>query len=201
MKLFTLRFIAISLTFAIGVCAVWFWISSSQNDFSNDFVEVNQTKPIPQAAPTYQQIQFEPTPQIESKSQNKKPIPIEKHKNFGDVVLALKRLIPFMDKKGEQTFLISNVRFDDGEYAYAYWKQDNSIIVLHFPFDGEPRESELYWLSGKARIDLKNVVPTGKYENLGCCLVEKDWADKVLSWCKKGYRLKVVGEKRKTEEE
>jgi hypothetical protein len=195
MKIFTIRFIAISITFVIGIFAVWFWVFSSQNNHSKEVVEINKSEFKPKSESKTQQIQYEPVAQIESKKDYKKPIPFNKHENFDDAVLALKRLIPFMDKKGEQTFLVSDVRFDDGEYAYAYWKQDNSIIILHFPFYGEPNESELYWLSGKARIDLKNVVPTGKYENLGCCLVEKDWADKVLSWCKKGYKLKVIGEK------
>ena len=199
MKIFIIRLIAVTITFVIGICAVWFWIFNSHQENSNEVIEINQIKFTPQVAQTYLQPQIEPKTQPESKSNNKKPIPFEKHENFDDAVLALKRLIPFIGKKGGQTFLISNVRFDDGEYAYAYWKQDNSIIVLHFPFYGEPEESQLFWLSGKARIDLKNIVPTGKYGNLGCCMVEKDWADKVLSWCKKGYKLKIVGEKNKSQ--
>ncbi len=119
-----------------------------------------------------QQIQFVPEPQIESKPKQLKPVPINRHENFEDVVLALKRLATFTGKKVFKLY-ISKVRYDEGEYAYAHWKQDNSIIILQFPFYGEPSESQLYWLSGKARIDLKNVVPTGKYENLGCCLVRK----------------------------
>lgn len=192
MKFYLSRLITTFLAFTVGVFAVWLSLSEPKK-FNLENVAIAE-KPINASLTkaTAQQIQFVPEPQIESKSKQNKPIPIDRHENFEDVVLALKRLAVFTGKKGTQTFQISKVRYDEGEYAYAYWKQDNSIITLHFPFDGEPSKSQLYWLGGKARIDLKNVVPTGKYENLGCCLVEKDWADKVLSWCKSGYKLNFV---------
>ena len=181
MKFYLPRLITTFLAFIVGVCAVWLWLSKPENLSLENVTTAEKTVTAPLVEATAEQTQFVSEPQIEPKPKQIKPIPIEQHENFEDVVLALKRLATFTGKKGVQTFQISKVRYDEGEYAYAYWKQDNSIIILHFPFYGEPSESQLYWLSGKARIDLKNVVPTGKYENLGCCLVEKDWADKVLS--------------------
>ena len=192
MRFYLLRLITTFLAFTVGVCAVWLWLSNPQKTKLEKVAVVEKPAVAQLVEATPQQIQFVPEPQVESNAKQPKPISVEQHENFEDVVLALKRLATFTGKKGTQTFRISKVRYDEGEYAYAYWKQDNSIIILHFPFDGEPSESQLYWLSGKARIDLKNVVPTGKYENLGCCLVEKDWADKVLSWCKTGYKLNFV---------
>lgn len=192
MKFYLPRLITTFLAFIVGVCSVWLWLSEPQTSNLENVAVVEAPAITLAFEVTPQQLQFVPEPQVESKPQQLKPSPINRHENFEDVVVALKRLANFTNKKGEQTFYISKVRYDEGEYAYAYWKQDNSIIILHFPFYGEPSESQLYWLSGKARIDLKNVVPTGKYENLGCCLVEKDWADKVLSWCKAGYKLRFV---------
>ena len=192
MKFYLPRLITIFIAFTLGVCAVWLWFFEAKKPNLESVVIAEKPIIAPLVEATPQQIQSVTKPHIESKPKPIKPILIDQHENFEDVVLALKRLAAFTGKKGLQTFHISKVRYGEGEYAYAYWKQDNSIIILHFPFYGEPSDSQLYWLSGKARIDLKNVVPTGKYENLGCCLVEKDWADKVLSWCKAGYKLKFV---------
>lgn len=193
MKFYLPRLITTFLAFIVGVCAVWLWLSKPENPSLENVTTAEKPiiAPLVEAV-TPEPIQFVSEPQIESKPKQIKLIPIDQHENFEDAVLALKRLATFTGKKGLQTFQISKVRYAEGEYAYAHWKQDNSIIILHFPFYGEPTESKLYWLSGKARIDLKDVVPTGKYENLGCCLVEKDWADKVLSWCKAGYKLKFI---------
>lgn len=198
MKFYLPRLIAIFLAFTVGVCATWLWLLNPKkpNLEAVPIVETLTIAPLTQT--TSQQFQFEQESKPEPKPKQLKPIPINRHENFEDVVATLERLIAFMGKKGVQTFQISEVRYDQAsEYIYAYWKQDNSIIILHLPLSSEPTDSELYWLSGKAHIDLRNVVPTGKYENLGCCLVEKDWADKVLGWCKAGSKLKVVG-KRKT---
>jgi len=175
----------------MGLCAVWLLVGNQPSKSLSD-TPGGETTETESAKTSLQPLQFDPNSQLDTEYDRPNEVPVNRHGNFSDVVTNLERLVAFKGKEGAQTFWISDVRYDNGEYAYAYWKQDNSITILHFPLDAEPSESELYWLTGKARIDLKNVVPTGKYENLGCCLIEKDWADKVLSWCNAGYKLTVA---------
>lgn len=193
MDSYLLRFTTISFTFIIGVCWVWLWIYEPNELNTQSLIEPPSILP-PKITPYH----FEPDsrPKFNSKDKIGKTISINKHECFESVVLTLKQLATFQNKRGIQTFYISNVIYDEGEYAYAYWKQDKSIIILQ-SLCSEITESSLYWLSGKARIDLKKVVPTGKYGNLGCCLVEKEFADKVLAWCKVGYKLNFLAKGKK----
>lgn len=114
---------------------------------------------------------------------------------FDSEVAALKRLPSFMGKSGNQTFYISKPRHSEfgqnGEVACAYWKEDHSIIVFNLPYSYGGTDDDLWWLSYKGRIDLtKDVVPH-ELLNMGCCLVTRSWADTVLRWCKRGYKLRV----------
>jgi hypothetical protein len=70
----------------------------------------------------------------------------------------------------------------------VYWEADRSVLILNLSgVDEDP--DRLYH---KYRIDLaKDVVPTGKYGNLGCCSVEKAWVDKVLADCRAGQKLTI----------
>ncbi|MBK8812709.1 MAG: hypothetical protein IPN69_18530 [Acidobacteria bacterium] len=190
MNLYLPRLITAFLAFIAGVCAVWSWPSEAKKPNLDNaaIAEKPMIAPLVKATPR-QNLE----PQIEPRPRRIKPIPFDRHENFEDAVLTLKRLANYMGKKGLQTFRVSEVRDDHGtEFTYAYWMQDNSIIILHFPLYGEPSEPELFWLSDKARIDLKDVVPTGDYGNLVFRLVQRDWADKVLASCKAGYELRFV---------
>jgi hypothetical protein len=107
-------------------------------------------------------------------------------------VAALKLLPGFMGKSGRQTFYLSKpVRGDDRDYAFAYWKEDHSIIIFNLPLTGEINQEDLWWLSLKGRVDLKKDVVPKMLGNMGCCLVTKAWAEQRLKWCKSGYKLEV----------
>ncbi len=59
---------------------------------------------------------------------------LSKHENFVGVTETLQELAEREGKFRRNTFYISDVKKDGlDEVAYAYWKQDNSIIILHLP--------------------------------------------------------------------
>ncbi len=197
MKLYIPRLTVAFAAFAISVWAASLWLPEQTKPLLEDVIVSKAPIIAPLAAATPLQLQSKLEPLSKPKPKQLKSIPFNRHKSFYGVVDTLKRLAAFVGKKGVQTFYISNIRDEgdnEGEYAYAYWKQDNSIIILDSPQDLEPSDSQLWWLSSKARIDLKNIVPSEEYnKSLGCCLVEKDWADEILGRCKAGYKLQVIG--------
>ncbi len=92
------------------------------------------------------------------------------------------------------TIYISNVLKEDGrEFAYAYWKEDKSITILHLPLSlplksGSP---DYYWLTIKARIDLiSGVVPTADDIKGSSFLVDRPWVNKIKRNCLNGVRLR-----------
>ena len=72
-----------------------------------------------------------------------------------------------------------------GEYAYIYWKQDNSIITLNLPLKKPLEEETAFWLyTGKARLDLATgVVPTEAEIGSSTFLVAKPWVDRIIKDC------------------
>ena len=191
MKFLIFRLFVILLTFFIGVlAAAWYLPDANQLD-TDDRSVVQVPTPALLAEPHPQRSEVE-TRLEKTNSGLRGPIPREDIENL---TATLQKIVAFTHKKGVQTFFVSKVIHDEGrDFAYAYWPKDDSITILHLPLSPEPNESELYWLTMKARIELKNnIVPKGKYENLGCCLVEKPWVDEVLSRCKAGYKLKILG--------
>ncbi len=118
-------------------------------------------------------------------------ISLKKHKNFVGITETLEELAEREGKFRQNIFYISDVKKDGSrEFAYAYWKQDNSIIILHLPLEKDT--ADYYWLYSKARIDLLiGVVPTKKDIGGSTFLVDKLWADKITKRCLKGYKFSV----------
>jgi len=108
----------------------------------------------------------------------------------------LGRLSEFVSLKGrtkKNTFYISKIERDekycDGSsddtcsFAYVFWKENNSILILYPPFD---REDETYfeWTYSMRRIDLtKDVVPTWKDAGTTNHLIPKSEARSLLKTC------------------
>jgi hypothetical protein len=198
MRFYLIRLLAISFAFIVGLVAAWIWSLPSPTQLEEPLGTKHtvQLKPL-----TPELIEIIPPSPVsvdqsaKEKTQVRKSISITKHDSFVGVSLRLRKLPVFMKKNGSQTFNISDVNDHDGEYAYAFWKEENSIIVLNLPMYDEPTEADLYWLSGKAYRDLNKDVVSKELGNMGCCLVTKAWADQVVKLCKAGYKLKVTPDK------
>ncbi len=123
-------------------------------------------------------------------------IPVRKHSNFSGISATLKELVRKNGKFRQNTFYISDVKKDNlHEFAYAFWKQDKSIIILQLPLKKET--ADYYWLYSKARIDLlTGVVPTEKDVGASTFLVDRPWVNKILRSCKKGYKLSISKQKK-----
>lgn len=66
-------------------------------------------------------------------------------------------------------------------YAYAYWMNDNSIIILDLPVERMDPPYNYSRYSGKARIDLAtDVVPTSDDIGGSTYLVSADWVQNIL---------------------
>ena len=173
---FSNKIIVALLTFAVGVFGAWLLLrfDSPQNQ-----IEIVSTE---QAQPESFIAKVDPK-RFTVETQN-----VEHLYYDAEIEKTLKRLVSYKSKANRNTFYISPVAHDGIDFVRAYWKEDKSIIILRLSELDEDAE----WLYFKYRIDLvKEVVPTGKYENLGCCLVEKDWVDDVLAKCKAGRKLTV----------
>ena len=122
-------------------------------------------------------------------------IPVRKHSNFSGISATLKELVRKNGKFSRNDFYISDVKSDSGEFAYAYWKQDKSIIILNLPLEKDL--ADYYWLYSKARIDLlTDVVPTENDIHGSSFLVDRPWVNKILSSCRNGYRLSITKPKK-----
>ncbi len=123
-------------------------------------------------------------------------IPLRKHNNFSGISETHKELVRKNGKFRQNTFYISDVKKDGlDEFAYACWKQDKSIIILHLPLEKET--ANYYWLYSKARIDLlTDVVPSEKDIGGSSFLVDRPWVNKILRSCQKGYKLTVLKQKK-----
>lgn len=96
-------------------------------------------------------------------------------------------------KNAAQHIYIANVKIDSGETAlYAYWKEDQSILIMHF-FAQTSEEQDLLWLHHKARIDLKTGVVATEEEMSGSnYLVTKAWAEHIVNTCLEHGQLLVL---------
>lgn len=120
---------------------------------------------------------------------------IDKYKDFGSILETMRSLAEYAEKDPKkQTMYVSNVTKDETrEYAYVYWKEDRSITILHLPLSVPlvMNSSNYYWLTTKARIDLKtDIVPTKDDIGGSTFLVDKSWADSIIRRCKAGVKLR-----------
>ncbi len=164
------------LAFAIGVSSALLWLRS---DSPQNQIEIISSEQVQSDSPVTE-VKLE---KFVIETQN-----VEHFYYDAEIEKTLKRLVAYKSKTNRNTFYISPMMHEGVDFVWAYWKEDKSIMILHLSELDEDAE----WLYFKYRVDLiKEVVPTGKYGNLGCCLVEKDWADDVLAKCKAGKRLTV----------
>lgn len=121
-------------------------------------------------------------------------VPVEMHKSFNDIVETMQTLAKFKGSSYKRnTIYISNVMDNGrGEFAYAYWKEDNSLTILNLPLILPLKKDSLEhdWLTTKARIDLRNgVVPTEEDIGGSSYLVDRPWVNKIKKLCRSGFRL------------
>jgi hypothetical protein len=173
---FSYKIIVAVLTFAIGVFVAWLWLGSELPQKQIETVSTEQVQSVNTVA------KIEPE-EFVIETQN-----VENFYYDAEIEKTLKRLVAYKSKSNRNTFYISAMSSEDNDSVWAFWKEDKSIIILHL----SELKKDAEWLYFKYRIDfVKEVVPTGKYGNLGCCLVEKDWADEVLAKCKTGKKLTI----------
>ena len=122
----------------------------------------------------------------EASEQSGERVQVNRHPNHPEILVLLKDLVARFGKAKWNIFYISPIaRKGEGEYAYIYWKQDNSIITLDLPMKKPLEEESALWLyTGKARIDLvKGVVPTEDEVGSSTFLVIKPWVDRIIKDC------------------
>ena len=122
-------------------------------------------------------------------------VPIHQHPSHPQILAVLKDLVARFGKARLNTFYVSPAaRKAEGEQAYIYWKQDNSIIVLNLPLEKPAGEESAFWLyTGKARIDLaEDVAPTEEQVGSSTFLVSKPWVDTVIKDCVSNGRKVVI---------
>lgn len=120
----------------------------------------------------------------------------DKHKELASIVETMKSLIKFnQNGRGRNTIFVSDiVKNGAGQFAYAYWKEDSSITILHLPLSlpVEKNSGDYYWLTMKARIDLTtDVVPTERDIGGSSFLVDRKWVNNIIRRCKNGVRLRL----------
>lgn len=108
----------------------------------------------------------------------------------------LATLREFVARYGDEsvnTFYIAKAGDDDGRrYLYAYWKEDNSILILeHFTPSGG--DGFYDWLHRKARVNLAtDVVPTKAEIGGSSFLTDRAWVDRIIRACRStGERLVI----------
>lgn len=88
-------------------------------------------------------------------------------------------------KAKPQHIYIASIKTESGENTlYAYWKEDQSILLMNF-FTQAVEEEGLSWLHHKARVDLKTDVVATEAEMSGSnYLVTRAWADNIIQACR-----------------
>ena len=120
-----------------------------------------------------------------------------------DIIGRLAEFVELFGKSRTNTFHISKVESnEDGnpqtndEYVYAYWKENNVILVLYPPFDVED-ETYYSWVYSMRGIDLaKDVVATEEEVGGSNYLVTKAFVNELLDKCIK-HGVKVTIDKTK----
>lgn len=177
MKRFSFYISVALLTFGIG-----FYLGV-ENYFEQPMETINSpeiffSEKMPEVV--FPPMEIPPKPDLintQNHNENYKRIERENKKVF--VLEKLNALVKYKNRKGKQTIYLSN------DSVYAYWVEDKSIYLVDIL-----EVEHLEWIIDKAQIDLqREVVPTGKYDNLGCCLFEKDLVDEIIAKCKKGKKI------------
>lgn len=99
------------------------------------------------------------------------------------VASMLTQLVESKAKVGTNTFYVEFVNEEElgGEFARAYWKEDQSVIIFTPPYDAERFSLELTYAR---RIDLvHDVVPTEADVGTTNYLVARKWINDVLNRC------------------
>jgi hypothetical protein len=111
----------------------------------------------------------------------------------------LRRFVRHFGQASVNHVYIARADNDDGKQSwYAYWKEDQSILLLGH-FTRVNSLLDLLWLHHKARIDLKTgVVPTRADVGSSTYLVSSEWANRIIDTCLKNglvvkIRLKKAG--------
>jgi hypothetical protein len=120
----------------------------------------------------------------------------DKHKEYPKIRETFRKLVEYSGRAGSTNTIFVSAISKDGnrEFAYAYWKEDNSIIVLHLPLPTglEKFSSDYYWLTTKARIDLEQYVVESENDIAGSSfLVDRQWVSRIKRQCLNGVRLKI----------
>lgn len=169
MKKYTLYILIASLTFIIGaIFSIQFFSNNLQEDYLTLVNEPEITNDFTSNLPELE----EPEDEYLNLFEN----------NLSNAKIKLQMLLEYKNVNKPQTIYVSK------DSIYAYWVEDKSLIIVSaiIPENAKVGSFE------KAYIDLEtDVVPTGKYGNLGCCLHEKDWVDEIIAKCKKGNKIKL----------
>lgn len=121
-------------------------------------------------------------------------IKANKYKDYKGIVGTMKALAKFDGKgRSKNTIYVSDILNDGNrDYAYAYWVEDNAIYSLHLPLSLPLKKNspDYYWLTYKARVDLKTDVVETEEEIAGSSyLVDRAWVNKIIKSCKRGILL------------
>ena len=127
-------------------------------------------------------------------------LPVTTRKDFRCIAAAAQQIVDHRGKPGKHTLYISRFAVDDPSFVRVYWPRDGSIIILFLDNlsctqSGGPIDDDfLWWYDRKARIDLKtDIVPNDEDKHGSSYLVDKPWAEAVISDCKRNrYKLTVV---------
>jgi len=113
--------------------------------------------------------------------------------DYAGQLATLREYVARYGKQSANTFYIAKARDDDGKKClYAYWKEDNSILILeHFTPSGE--DAYYDWLHRKARVDLAtDVVPTKADVGWSSFLTDRAWVNRIMRACMNtGERLVI----------
>lgn len=169
MKKYTLYILIASLTFIIGaIFSIQFFSNNLQENYLTLINEPEITNDFTSNLPELE----EPEDEYLNLFEN----------NLTNAKIKLQMLLEYKNVNKSQTIYVSK------DSIYAYWVEDKSLIIVSAI---EP-ENAKFGIFEKAYIDLEtDVVPTGKYGNLGCCLHEKDWVDEIIAKCRKGNKIKL----------
>ena len=121
----------------------------------------------------------------------------DKHKEYPKIRETFRKLIEFSGRAGSTNTIFVSAISKEGNraFAYAYWKEDNSIMILHLPLPTSRLDkfsSDYYWLTTKARIDLKQDVVESENDIAGSSfLVDRKWVTRIKRQCLNGVRLEI----------
>ncbi len=201
MKRLLFYFFITLLTFAGGALTASFWFVSRQS--------VQSETEVPEIKSVEAQIQESQTDRVEKAAQDCYQVGVDERKlgirhyvrpraQHSNIIGQLAEFAELFGKSRINTFYISKVESDDDgnlqtndEYVYAYWKENNIILILYPPFDVED-ETTFNWYYDKG-IDIKNdVVATEKEAGTSNYLVTRSFVNELLDKCvKRGIKVTI----------